>query len=188
MEALLTSETFVKSVMSISDNIAGKYIQPSIREAQDIGLRNILGGCLTDKLKDLVARKTIREAGNEAYAELLDQAQYYLAYATVCEIIPKVSYKVANFGVSKSSDDNLQVATHDDVERLQYYYQSKADYYCILLQQWIVDNAELFPELGACGCARIKSNLHTAASSGIWLGGPRGKSSAAVAKIRRNRR
>lgn len=175
MEALLTSETFVKGVMSISDNIAGKYIQPSIREAQEVGLRDILGSCLLDKLKDLVAAKEIRNAGNEAYADLLDQAQYYLAYQTVVEIIPKVSYKLGNHGLSKSTDENLQVATQDEIGKMQYYYESKADHYCLLLQQWILDRRAAFPELGACGCARIKSNLYSAASCGIWLGGPRGK-------------
>ena len=33
-EILLTSEAFVKSVTNVSDNLAGKYILPSIREAQ----------------------------------------------------------------------------------------------------------------------------------------------------------
>ena len=42
-EILLTSETFVKSVTNVSDNLAGKYILPSIREAQEQGLKSILG-------------------------------------------------------------------------------------------------------------------------------------------------
>ena len=50
-EYLLVSETFVKSVTSISDNVSGKYIQSSIREAQEIALKSILGTCLLDKLK-----------------------------------------------------------------------------------------------------------------------------------------
>lgn len=188
MEALLTSEAFVKSVMSISDNIAGKYIQPSIREAQEVGLRTILGSCLLERLKELVASKTIKNEGNEAYDALLNQAQYYLAYSAVCEILPKVSYKVGNFGVGKSNDENLQVASHDEIGKLQYYYQSKADFYCVLLQQWVVENRAAFPELRECDCDRIKANLHSAAASGVWLGGPRGKDSRYYLKVRRSRR
>ena len=184
MEALLTSESFVKSVMSISDNIAGKYIQPSIREAQEVGLRTILGSALLDKLKALVSSHTVEDNGNEAYAALLDKAQYYLAYQTVVELLPRISYKVGNFGVSKSSDENLQVATFDEISKMQYYYQSKADYYCILLQQWILENKETLPELGENKCGQIRANLHSAASSGVWLGGPRGKDSRYVAKRR----
>ena len=185
MEALLTSEAFVKSVMSISDNVAGKYIQPSIREAQEVGLRTILGSCLLDRLKDLVATKTIKDSGNEAYDALLEQAQYYLAYQTVVELLPRISYKVGNFGVSKSSDQELQVATYDEIGKMQYYYQSEADHYCMMLQEWVIDNHEAFPELRSCDCTRIKANLYSAASSGVWLGGPRGKDSRAIVRRRR---
>ena len=40
-EILLSSEAFVKTVTSISDNLSGKYILPSLREAQEIGLKRI---------------------------------------------------------------------------------------------------------------------------------------------------
>ena len=50
-EYLLTSEAFVKEVSSISDNIAGKYILPSIREAQEVALKSIIGSCLLEHLK-----------------------------------------------------------------------------------------------------------------------------------------
>lgn len=53
-EVLLTSEEFVKSISNISDNLAGKYMLPAIREAQEINLREILGDALTDKLKKIV--------------------------------------------------------------------------------------------------------------------------------------
>ena len=53
-EILLTSEAFVKSVTNVSDNLAGKYILPSIREAQEQGLKGILGDPLLAKVKDLM--------------------------------------------------------------------------------------------------------------------------------------
>ena len=53
-EILLSSEAFVKEVTSASDNLSGKYILPSLREAQEIGLKGILGDCLLAKLKSLV--------------------------------------------------------------------------------------------------------------------------------------
>mgnify|MGYP007119895301 CR=1 FL=1 len=37
-EILLTSETFVKSVTAISDNIAGKHIQPQLAFARKNGI------------------------------------------------------------------------------------------------------------------------------------------------------
>ena len=75
-EIILTSEKFVKSVTSVSDNIAGKYILPSLREAQEQGLKCILGDALLAKLKSLVANKDIDLESNVAYKILLDRCQY----------------------------------------------------------------------------------------------------------------
>ena len=78
-EILLTSEAFVKSVTNVSDNLAGKYILPSIREAQEQGLKGIIGDCLLSKVKHLF--KTNQLAG--VYKDLVDHSQYYLAYAAI---------------------------------------------------------------------------------------------------------
>lgn len=174
-EILLSSESFVKSVTSVSDNLSGKYILPSLREAQEIGLRNILGDSLLSKLKSLVKENAIENPVNAKYKELIDRCQYYLAYVTIVEVTNKTTYKVGNFGVTKNTDENMQMATQDEVAKMQYYYQSKADAYCLDLQNWLMDNRSSFPELNDCDCRRIESNLYSAATCGIFLGGVRGK-------------
>lgn len=174
-EILLSSEAFVKSVSSISDNLAGKYVLPSLREAQEVSLKGILGDNLLTKLKSLVRDQTIATYADGAYKKLIDRCQYYLAYVTIVEVTNKVSYKIANFGVTKSTDENLQVATQDEIAKMQYYYQSKADACCLDLQNFLLENRKDYPELTECACNRIKSNLRSAASCGIFLGGARGK-------------
>lgn len=174
-EILLSSETFVKSVTNISDNVAGKFILPALREAQEVGLRGIVGDCLLDALKERVADGSIAAVENTAYRDLIDRAQYYLAYMTTVEVLNKVSYKVGNFGVAKSNDENLQVVTQDEIAKQQYYYQSKADGCCRDLQRWILRNRQAFPELKDCDCAAMTSNLRSSATSGLWLGGVRGR-------------
>ena len=174
-EFLLTSETFVKSVSSISDNVAGKYIKPSIREAQEIGLKSIIGSNLLSFIKELGIAGTLNDPANAQYKELVDRAQYYLAYTAIVEITNKVSYKIGNFGVTKSTDENLQVATQDEIAKMQFYYQSKADFCALELQNWLLENRSLFPEMTDCDCRKIEANLYSAASCGLWLGGPRGK-------------
>lgn len=168
---LLTSELFVKSVTSVSDNLAGKYLLPSIREAQEQGLKGILGDRLLAKLKDLSRNNALEGK----YRELVENCQYYLAYAAIVEVTNKVSYKIGNFGVAKTQDENLQIASYDEIVKQQYYYQSKVDAHCIDLQKWILENKASFPELTECQCRRLSSNLHSAASCGVFLGGARGK-------------
>ena len=187
-EILLSSEAFIKSVTSVSDNLSGKYILPSLREAQEVGLRGILGDALLDKLKDLRKDGALDQASNKAYKSLVDHCQYYLAYITIVEVTNKVSYKIGNFGVAKSNDENLQVATQDEIGKMQYYYQSKADASCRDLQHYILQHKSDYPELTECCCNRIASNLKSAATCGIFLGGARGKILPGVPIDRRDRR
>lgn len=170
-EILLSSETFVKQVTNISDNIAGKYILSALRDAQEIKLRGILGSCLLDSVKTMRANNEL----TGMYLELVNQCQYYLAYQTIVEMLPLVTYKVGNFGLSKSTDENMQVADADELARQITFYQSKADAYCMQLQEWIWDNRSSFTELSSCDCERIKANLYSAATCGVFLGGARGK-------------
>lgn len=175
-EILLSSEAFVKSVTSVSDNLSAKYILPSLREAQEIGLKGILGDSLLSKLKTLVKNGQLEDSANVHYKELIDRCQYYLAYVTIVEVTNKTTFKVGNFGVTKTTDENMQVATQDEVAKMQYYYQTKADACCYDLQSWLIENRTSFPELSENDCRRISSNLYSAATCGIFLGGVRGKS------------
>lgn len=174
-EVLLSSEAFVKEVTSISDNIAGKYILPSLREAQEQGLKSILGDALLSRLKALVQSGEINDPANERYKRLIDNCQYYLAYRCVVEVTAKVSYKIGNFGVAKTSDENLQVASPDEIARMQCYYESKADACCFDLQNFMLEHRDDYPELTNNNCYQLESNIHSAASCGIFLGGARGK-------------
>ena len=174
-EILLSSEAFVKSVTSASDNLSGQYILPSLREAQEIGLRGILGDDLLAKLKDLCKNGTLETESGGVYKTLVDHCQYYLAYMTIVEVSNKVSYKIGNFGVTKTQNENLQVATQDEIAKMQYYYQSKADACCLDLQNFLLEHRKDYPELTENSCYKIESNLHSAASCGIFLGGARGR-------------
>ena len=51
-EILIATEEFVKEVTSISDNTASKYITSSLREAQEIHLKGIVGDALLKRMKE----------------------------------------------------------------------------------------------------------------------------------------
>jgi hypothetical protein len=174
-EILLSSETFIKSVTNISDNVAGKYILSSLREAQEVSLKSIIGIPLLEKLKDLVKSGEIESDANMRYKYLLGKIQYYLAYMTIVELIYKVSYKIGNAGLVKTADENLQVASLDEIVSQKEYYQGKADYHCMELQQYILEDMVDYPEVDEATCRKIHTNLYSAATCGIFLGGARGK-------------
>lgn len=174
-EVLLISDNYIKNITNISDNISGKLLNPAIMEAQECGLRQILGDNLIDKIKSLVANNTINDDANINYKNLLKKAQYYLAYEALSNIIVFTSVKIDNMGIVKATDENTESLNMSDMFSLKDFYQNKADYYCKLLQNFILSNRSLFPELSTNDCNQIKSNLYSSSSCGVFLGGARGK-------------
>lgn len=191
-EVILTTCEFVKGLLNVSDNLSAKYLRPAIDEAQEIGLRTILGDKLLDKLKDIV----LRNAGGGSFSpESFDRSfdiehpelapyialmkrpefQYYLAYAAAALVIPKVSYKIANAGVVRSTDEHVVAPSFEEVKATQAEYQGKADYFCRRLQGWLLEHRTAYPEIDEITAYGIRSNLYSAATCGIFLGGARGR-------------
>ena len=174
---LLISEDFVKELTNMSDNMQGKLINPAIAEAQEAGLREILGDCLMDSLLELVETGEIERDENAMYKKLLDKAQYYLAYQVITNVMILTAVKIDNSGLMQVNDEHTQNISMEDSFQLRDFYQKKADFYQGRLQRFILKNKKSYPELSGCDntCAEIKSNLYSAASGGLWLGGVRGR-------------
>lgn len=174
-QILLVSTNFIKNVSNISDNISGKLLEPAIFEAQNEGLRGILGDKLEDKLENLVDNGEINLPANINYKKLLMKAQYFLAYTAIANVCMMTSVKIDNAGLEQVSDEQMQPLSMDDSFRLRQFYLNKADYLAKQMQNYILRNITEFPEVNDCDGHSIKSNLHSSASTGIWLGGVRGR-------------
>lgn len=172
---LLCSVNFIKNISNISDNISGKLLEPAIFEAQNEGLRGILGDSLVDKLEQLVSDNTIGQTQNAAYKTLLDKAQYFLAYTAIADICMLTSVKIDNAGLEQVGDEHMEPLDMTDSYRLRDFYQHKADYMCRQLQNFVLKNRSDYPELTENDCRSIKANLFSAATTGLWLGGVRGR-------------
>ena len=173
-DVLLISESYIKSVTNISDNISGDYLLPSIKLAQDIDLESVIG---TQLLK-LVYDNDISNQENEMYKLLLDNyIQPYLSYATIQHIVPTVAYKLANQGVIRTDDEKSYNITSNEVDKVADYYNHLSNTYKKRLQLFLIANYNEFPELlNWKSTADIRANLYSAAGCNVNLGGPRGKS------------
>ena len=177
-DVLLISESYIKSVTNISDNIAGDYLLPSIKLAQDINLESTIGTRLLQKLQKLVFDNDISNENNSNYKLLLDKyIQPYLAYATIQHIVPTVAYKIYNQGVLRTDDEKSYNVTSNEVDKVMDYYSHISNTYKKRLQLFLISNYNEFPELlNWKSLADIKSNLYSAAGCNLSLGGPRCKS------------
>lgn len=170
---LLTNEDMVKGLMPISQNLAGDYLKTAMFEAQELGLKRIVGQTLLSALKE---HETAGDWDQyPAYAELKEQCQFYLVYKTIQEVLPKVAFKICNAGAVQTSDQNVQNLSREQIDALIEDYSSKADAFCYELQCWLCDHLTDYPELEEWEREAISSNLYSAASCGIWLGGARGQ-------------
>ena len=149
-------------------NLADGYLTTACFEAQEIGLKQILGGALLAALKTDCAAAT----HTARMTALADACRLYMAYETIAYAIPKVTHKVGNMGAIQSTDDKATGLGKADTDALVEEWQTKADYFAYELQVWLLDNEADYPELRADG---IRANLLSMASCGIWLGGPRGR-------------
>lgn len=173
---LLISEDFIKTNSNLNDNVWGDYLLPAIREAQDISLQSIIGECLYNRLLALVDNGDIAETEYVAYKTLLDEhIQLFLMYQVLTDLIPIIGSKLANLGTVVSNDEHVVNLTEAERSNLKTYYQYRADFYARRLQEFLLNNRGAFKEICDCDCERIKANLHSAASTGLWLGGLRGR-------------
>lgn len=169
---LLISEDYIKTHSGLNENIWGNYLTPSIREAQDIKLQSILGTNLYKSILKQIEDDTL----GIKYQELIDDyIQIYLMYQTITELIPLLSVKLSNFGLVLSNDEHLVNINADEKELLRSYYENKADFYGRRLQEFLIENYTKFPELKESDCNRIKENLYSSTSTGLFLGGLRAK-------------
>lgn len=175
VEQLITSEAFIKDATPIFGNLHGKYILTAIREAQEGRIKQVLGGALLDKLKDLLKAGTIDDEGNINYKELLEVCQMAVAYQAIAELARITSYKITNKGVVRTSDDRVDSASESEIIRTQDFYRAKADAYVRELQLFLLENHSKYPELSVSTLTKMRANLHSAASCGLWLGGYIGK-------------
>lgn len=176
-DILFTSPEFIRSVTIVSDNLQDKYILSSIREAQDIDFQQVVGSRLYKKLKALVEDESITLEGMAYYRELLDKAQYFIAYQTLANLTVNSTFKINNVGVNTISDENVQSASLSDTFKLSKYYVDKADHYKMMLQKWLLKYKNKFPELQKQDVSELSAEVHSAASCNLFLGGARGKQS-----------
>lgn len=167
---LLISEDTIKTHSNLNDNVWGKTLTPAITTTQDIWLSQILGKDLYHRLLELVESGGIRNAQFKAYKVLLDDyIQNYLIYQTLVNLIPEISTKITNMGLVVSNDEHVQNVTQGERDLVMGQYQKYADAYCKMMQDFLKENRKDFPELNC------EAELDSAASSGLWLGGVRGR-------------
>lgn len=173
---LLTSENYIKSVSNISDNMAGKYLLPTVQIVQDIRLKEIIGKCLLEHLQMLVGTGEISQEENVWYKTLLDDyIRPYITHQTLVEIVDIVANKITNAGLVQVTDEHLTQSYTSDRNNLKEHYQRIADSYKGMMREFLYKYRSNFPEMDTCACESIASQLSGNYTGGLYLDGMRGR-------------
>ena len=174
-KVLLISEDYIKTNSALNDNLFGKYLTPSIMEAQDINLQAYLGECLYKTILGMVADNSITASTNEVYKALLDDyVQPYLLYQVQANIIPTINVKLGNIGSVVSNDEHISTLSQANIDLVQSDFQHKADFYAQRMLNFILNHSSEF-NLDECACRSLRAHLDSSASTSIWLGGLSGQ-------------
>lgn len=160
----------VRTLSNISDNVNSKVLAAAIRTVQDDELMLIVGEPLLDKLKDVK-----ENGGQEIYTEVIEKAKMFIINKVIAELIVMINYKIDNAGLIQTSDDNIECLGIDDTLTLKGYYDSRADHYAHLLQNFLIENLSRIPELTQPQVYKIHATLHSAGNPSVFLGGARGR-------------
>lgn len=175
---LLSSSDYIKAHTALNDNTYDKMLVPALERAQDIDLVQTLGEVMVESLQAKVSDGSISQSENVLYKVLLDNyVQPFLAYTAVSNIVLEIGQVMGNGGVDTLTDEHRQSLSFDERGQLKDYWKHHADSYKLRMQNFCKHNRTAFPELncGSCRYGEIGSNLYSAGSTGIWLGGARGK-------------
>lgn len=147
MRVQLVSETTLKKLTLINDNVDVCYIAPAIEKAQDMGLQPLIGTCLFEKLCKLVESGQIGSADNLAYKTLLDDyVTPYLCQRVMADIQVPLFAKIRNAGIVQSQDQQTQQLTKGDVDYIRADYEYNATFYGKRLTEYLCANSTKYPE------------------------------------------
>ena len=167
---MLISPNTIKNMSLVNYNLDDTDLAASIRVAQNIYIRDIIGTNLLNTLKELVynaikgEQPSINDTDKAQYKEFLDDyLKDALAYKTVSEVCRRISYKIRNVGVAQNSDTNINAANSTDT-----YFNDA----CNRIIEYLKANKDQFPEVGDyCPCGDELPNLNAKyGNCGLWLG------------------
>ena len=183
-KVLFTNENYIRSVTVIDTNVESKFLLSAMREAQDVYLQQIIGKTMMDKISEMILDDSLYEEQNLAYKNLIDECQLFLAYQSVAILCLTTNVKISNGGLQQTSDENLNVLDIKDGFTIQTHFQDRADFYARRLQEYILDNKSGLPEISEHKCHQMNANLHSTATTNLFLGGARGRWSPKHGRIR----
>ena len=144
---LFISEESLKDSTTVRLNVSSELILPYIKQAQKLYVETKLGTDLNQKLKDLIVAGTVNDAGNEAYATLLnDYIGEMLPSFALYMALPFLRFKIENGNIYSKTSENGTALSTEEAQHLRNEVLNTGEYYMERMIDYIRNNTSSFPE------------------------------------------
>lgn len=142
--AQFIDSTYVFNNTPIDSNVDPIKVNIAIKEAQELNIKSILGQELYTKIfNDILGTGTT----TGYYLTLLtDYIQRCQAYWAVYHVLPTLQYNLSNKGVTEKHSEYSESSELDKIIFLRKDAESKAQFFGQRITEYIINNAEHFPE------------------------------------------
>ena len=159
----------------INANVDSEYIEPALREAQDIFLREIIGDTLYSTIENKINGNTL----TGKYLTLVNQyIKPYLENRMLASLVVPISMKIRNAGVIQQYDQGFNSSNVKDVAYLADYYNGRVEFYENRMTEYLKKNINDIPEY-AYSSQNVTNPSQTHTAGTIYLGGGRKRSCGA---------
>ena len=166
---LFISESKLKSSTAISLSVDNAILLPYVLQSQKLYVKTKLGSDLYEKLEALITAGTVNDAGNEAYATLLnDYIGSQLPNYALYHAIPFLRFKIENGNIYSKTSESGNSLTTDEAQHLREEVLNTAQYFTERMIDYICNNSTLFPEYTTNSGADVEPS-HNAYFNGLHL-------------------
>jgi hypothetical protein len=137
------STTYLIDNSPLNENLDPKLLKSSIKEAQEIYIRDVIGSGIYNELQDQAYNGTLT-ADNTT---LLDS---YIApclkYYTLTESMLPLTFKFMNKSVASRNSENATPISTSELTMIEQRYRDKAEYYAERLRDYLKENPNKYPK------------------------------------------
>ena len=136
------STTYLKDNTPINENVDDKLLKTSIKESQEIYIRDIIGSGLYNELQTQALANTLTQLNTT----LLDTyVAPCLKYYTLTEAMLPMTFKLMNKSVASRESDNARAISVEEMTLIEGRYRDKAEYYANRLRDYLRANTNSYP-------------------------------------------
>lgn len=134
--------TYIKEFTFVDENVDEKYLLVSIKEAQEIHIREYIGSGLYDELVSQIDNNNLTALNTTLLdTYIIPSLKWWVIY----EAAPFLTFKFTNKNIVTKNSDNSTTIGANDLDRLMEFVKHKAQYHTRRLINYLLEYESSYP-------------------------------------------